>query len=49
MEKITVFKKEKNFFILNIKNLFEHLTNIYKTIIDKILISIINRVERNFV
>jgi len=49
MKKITVFKKEINVFILNIKNLIEHLTNILKTIRDKILISIINRVVRNFV
>ena len=49
MKKIAVFKKEKRVSIFNIKNLTEHLENIFQTISDKILISIINRVERNFV
>ena len=49
MKKIAVFKKEKNLSIFNIKNFIEHLANIFNAFRDKILISIINRVERNFV
>ena len=49
MNKITKLKTEKNVSIFKIKNLTEHLANIFKSIKDKILISIINRFERNFV
>ena len=49
MKKIVVIKKEKNVSIYNIKNLIEHLANIFKVIIIKLLIYIICRVERNFV
>lgn len=49
MKKIVIFKKEKNVSIYNIKNLIEHLANIFKVNVYKLLIYIICRVERNFV
>ncbi len=49
MKKITVLKNKKNVSFFNIKNVSVPLKNIFKTIRDKKLISIIERVEKNFV
>ena len=49
MDMITRFEKKNYICFVNIKNFIEYLVNIFREIRDKILIFIINRVERKFV
>ena len=49
MNKIAEFKKKNYIFFVNVKNLNNHLTNNFKIIIEEILTSLTNKVERKFV